>query len=153
MTEINPRAVEHEEYRAGVRELCAQFDSAYWQRVEEQSGYPEAFVAALLRRTRVTVARDLTAKYPGAWPARVRITFADGSELSGAADYPVGNPENPVPTTQLEEKFTGLLAPSAWGGDGASQALAALRSLDSCDDMATILSAFAVTPATQTVSR
>jgi len=47
MTEINPRAVEHEEYRAGVRELCAQFDSAYWQRVEEESGYPEAFVEAL----------------------------------------------------------------------------------------------------------
>jgi acyl-CoA dehydrogenase len=47
MTEINPRAVEHEEYRAGVRELCARFDSAYWQRVEEESGYPEAFVDAL----------------------------------------------------------------------------------------------------------
>src|SRR5215468_5715716 len=47
MTEINPRAVEHEEYRAGVRELCARFDSAYWQQVEEQSGYPEAFVDAL----------------------------------------------------------------------------------------------------------
>jgi len=47
MTEINPRAVEHEEYRAGVRELCARFDSAYWQRVEEQSGYPEEFVDAL----------------------------------------------------------------------------------------------------------
>jgi acyl-CoA dehydrogenase len=47
MTEINPRAVEHEEYRAGVRELCARFDRAYWQRVEEESGYPEAFVEAL----------------------------------------------------------------------------------------------------------
>jgi acyl-CoA dehydrogenase len=47
MTEINPRFVEHEEYRAGVRELCARFDSAYWQRVDEQSGYPEEFVDAL----------------------------------------------------------------------------------------------------------
>jgi acyl-CoA dehydrogenase len=47
MTEINPRAAQHEEYRSGVRELCAQFDSAYWQKVEEESGYPEAFVQAL----------------------------------------------------------------------------------------------------------
>ena len=47
MTEINPRATQHEEYRSGVRELCARFDSAYWQRVEEQSGYPEEFVQAL----------------------------------------------------------------------------------------------------------
>ena len=47
MTEINPRFAQHEEYRTGVRELCTRFDSAYWQRVEEQSGYPEEFVAAL----------------------------------------------------------------------------------------------------------
>src|SRR5262249_38943450 len=116
-------------------------------------GVADKDIAALLRRTSVTVAPDLTAKYPGAWPARVRVTLADGTELSGAADYPVCNPENPVPTSQLEEKFTGLLTPSAWGEDGADQALSALQSLDACNDMADVLSAFAVTPATQTVSR
>jgi acyl-CoA dehydrogenase len=47
MGEINPRAADHSEYRRGVRELCEKFDSAYWQRVEERSGYPEDFVAAL----------------------------------------------------------------------------------------------------------
>jgi acyl-CoA dehydrogenase len=47
MTEINPRAAEHDEYRSGVRELCAQFGSAYWQKVDEESGYPDAFVQAL----------------------------------------------------------------------------------------------------------
>jgi acyl-CoA dehydrogenase len=47
MNEINPRAAEHEEYRRGVRELCAQFGSEYWQRVEESAGYPEEFVKAL----------------------------------------------------------------------------------------------------------
>jgi len=30
-----------------VRALCAQFDSAYWQKVDEERGYPEAFVDAL----------------------------------------------------------------------------------------------------------
>jgi len=35
------------EYREPVRELCAKFDSRYWQDVEATSGYPEEFVKAL----------------------------------------------------------------------------------------------------------
>ncbi|CAG2141825.1 Acyl-CoA dehydrogenase [Cupriavidus yeoncheonensis] len=35
------------EIREAVRNLCAGFDSAYWQRVEEQNGFPEEFVQAL----------------------------------------------------------------------------------------------------------
>src|SRR5436853_5572526 len=47
MSEINPRFELHEEYRRGVRDLCAQFGSAYWQGIEEKAGYPEEFVKAL----------------------------------------------------------------------------------------------------------
>ena len=47
MTDINPRAREHAEYREAVRELCRGFDSEYWQRVEADAAYPEAFVTAL----------------------------------------------------------------------------------------------------------
>jgi len=47
MTEINPRATEHSEYRHGVRELCAKFGSDYWQEVDSRAAYPEAFVKAL----------------------------------------------------------------------------------------------------------
>ena len=47
MSDINPGAPEHEEYRKGVRELCARFDSAYWQRVDKVAAYPEEFVSAL----------------------------------------------------------------------------------------------------------
>jgi acyl-CoA dehydrogenase len=47
MTDINPRFDEHREYRQAVRELCGRFDSAYWQDIEQQSAYPEAFVKAL----------------------------------------------------------------------------------------------------------
>ncbi|MBC7895331.1 MAG: acyl-CoA/acyl-ACP dehydrogenase [Cytophagaceae bacterium] len=49
MAEINPRAREHAAIREGVREACAPFDSAYWQQVERESGYPDAFVQALTR--------------------------------------------------------------------------------------------------------
>jgi acyl-CoA dehydrogenase len=39
----------HEDLREGVRALCAQFDSAYWQKIDEARAYPEAFVEALTR--------------------------------------------------------------------------------------------------------
>lgn len=35
------------EIREAVRDLCAGFDSAYWQRIEEQNAFPEEFVQAL----------------------------------------------------------------------------------------------------------
>ena len=37
----------HQELREAVRALCARFDSAYWQRIDAERGYPEAFVDAL----------------------------------------------------------------------------------------------------------
>jgi len=37
----------HAALREGVRALCLQFDSAYWQKVDEARAYPEAFVDAL----------------------------------------------------------------------------------------------------------
>ena len=47
MKDINPRASLFEEYRQAVRELCGQFNSQYWQKVEEEAAYPEEFVKAL----------------------------------------------------------------------------------------------------------
>ena len=47
MKNINPLAHQHADIRQGVRYVCKIFDSAYWQQVEESSGYPEAFVQAL----------------------------------------------------------------------------------------------------------
>ena len=47
MTEINPNAALHSEYRESVRELCSGFGSDYWQRVEAANEYPQEFVKAL----------------------------------------------------------------------------------------------------------
>ncbi len=49
MTEINPRFGQHCDLRRSVRELCAQFKSEYWQKLEESSAYPEEFVRELTR--------------------------------------------------------------------------------------------------------
>ena len=37
----------HAEIRDGVRAVCNEFDSAYWQQVDDVRGYPDAFVKAL----------------------------------------------------------------------------------------------------------
>jgi len=40
---------QHEEIRAGVRALCAQFPPAYFRDLDQRRAYPEAFVAALTK--------------------------------------------------------------------------------------------------------
>jgi 2-methylcitrate dehydratase PrpD len=89
------------------------------------AGTIEPQVAALLARTTVEVAPDLTARYPARWPARLELTLADGTTLSGRADYPRGNPENPVPPGVLEAKFRDLVVP-AYGEALAERAIAAV---------------------------
>ena len=39
----------HADIREGVRALCAQFGSAYFQKIDEARGYPEEFVGALTK--------------------------------------------------------------------------------------------------------
>jgi len=93
----------------------------------------------LLRKTSVLVADDLTAKYPAAWPARVKITLDDGAVLRGASDFPRGNPENPVSTSDLEMKFNSLVEPR-FGAATAQRALETLHSIEDIQDMATAFS-------------
>jgi 2-methylcitrate dehydratase PrpD len=100
-------------------------------------GLTDADLSALLARTTVVVADDLTARYPAAWPTRVTFTLADGSTVTRASDFPVGNPENPVSTEQLEEKFTALVAPRL-GARVAAGALDVVRSLESVGDVAEV---------------
>jgi acyl-CoA dehydrogenase len=39
----------HADIREAVRALCAQFDSAYWQKVDEARGFPAEFIDALTK--------------------------------------------------------------------------------------------------------
>ncbi len=47
MADINPRVQEHTEIRKAVRDVCSAFGSNYWQKIEEESSYPEEFIKAL----------------------------------------------------------------------------------------------------------
>ena len=42
-----PAPDRYQEMREALRALCRSFDSAYWQQVDTERGYPEAFVDAL----------------------------------------------------------------------------------------------------------
>jgi 2-methylcitrate dehydratase PrpD len=95
-------------------------------------------IATILEHTRVSVAEDLTAKYPAAWPARLTVTLVNGEVLHGAADFPRGNPENPVTTLELEDKFRALVAPR-FGADAAGRAVETVARLE---DLADITGAF-----------
>ena len=97
-------------------------------------GVRDGVMAELLRRVRVSVADDLTAKYPAAWPVRLTIETASGAER-GASDYPKGNAENPVSTEDLERKFSALVG-SRFGRPTADAMLRALHVVDGCPDMA-----------------
>ncbi|VTY35172.1 Cyclohex-1-ene-1-carbonyl-CoA dehydrogenase [Xylophilus ampelinus] len=47
MKTVIPTPDEHQEMREALRDLCSQYDAAYWQKVDTDRGYPEAFVDAL----------------------------------------------------------------------------------------------------------
>ncbi len=89
---------------------------------------------ALLKKTRVRVAPDLTEKYPAAWPARLTITLDDGATLTGSNDFPRGNPENPVSTSDLEAKFRSLVEPR-FGASTALRAIDTIHKLERIEDM------------------
>ncbi len=100
----------------------------------DAGGVRDANIAALLRRVRVTVAPDVTAKYPAEWGTRMTFTLKDGNAQTMSAAFPRGNPENPVSTAALEDKFRTLVAPR-YSPALAEKAIQAVRQIESCSEM------------------
>ena len=44
-----PKLDQYQEMREALRDLCSSFDSAYWQKIDHERGYPEAFVDAMTK--------------------------------------------------------------------------------------------------------
>jgi len=42
-----PKEDQFQDMREALRDLCNRYDSAYWQKVDHERGYPEAFVSAM----------------------------------------------------------------------------------------------------------
>lgn len=112
-----------------------QFDDSRFS----ADGVHAPVIAALLPKIRIEAADDLTQRYPASWPVRIKVKYRDGQIDQREADFPRGNPENPVSTHELEAKFHSVVG-LRLGEAIAHRALDAVRSVQSCTDMATLFS-------------
>jgi 2-methylcitrate dehydratase PrpD len=70
----------------------------------------------LLPRVALGVDPVFESRYPAEWPARVRLSLADGRKLSACVIQPKGDPENPLTQSELRGKFRNL---ATYGGHSA----------------------------------
>jgi 2-methylcitrate dehydratase PrpD len=82
----------------------------------------------LMRNIRVTRARDLDARYPRAWPARVTIA-ARGRRVVRLVMHPRGDARNAFTWDQVTAKFVALGTPAA-GPTAARRAIEAFRAAE-----------------------
>lgn len=102
----------------------------------------DAEITKLMERVRVAVNPSFDAVYPGRWPARVTVRAADGTEFAAEAEYPRGDPENPLSASELELKFRELSVPVV--GELVVERLTELvRGLEAVCDMREVTSCFA----------
>jgi 2-methylcitrate dehydratase PrpD len=101
-----------------------------------EQGVTDPVTRSLLDRVAITVAPDLTERYPAEWGTRITFTRKDGAVDVLASAFPRGNPENPVSTEMLEGKLRRLVSPRL-GSAVAERAIRTVTELEHCKDMAT----------------
>jgi len=79
-----PASDEYQELREAVRALARNFDSAYWQKVDAERGYPEAFVDELTRAG--WLAAMIPAEYGGSG-----LGLAEASVIMEEVNFSGGN--------------------------------------------------------------
>ena len=52
----------------------------------------------------------MTEEYPSKRATRVSLYFKDGTTFCSYTDYPLGEPENPIPLEALENKYDSLMS-------------------------------------------
>jgi acyl-CoA dehydrogenase len=79
-----PAPDDHQEMREALRDLCNRYDSAYWQKVDADRGYPEAFVHALTQAG--WLAAMIPAEYGGSG-----LGLAEATVVMEEVNYSGGN--------------------------------------------------------------
>jgi 2-methylcitrate dehydratase PrpD len=92
---------------------------------EETLESPE--IRDLMKHVRVEADPYYENAYPEKWGAKVVIALKDGRELSGAADYPKGDPENPAGKEELIQKFKTITSGKLWYPEDSVQAILRLE--------------------------
>jgi 2-methylcitrate dehydratase len=91
-------------------------------------------VRGLMERTSLSIAQDLDGLYPKSLPGSVELTLSDGTVHREVVKYALGHPNNPIPDSQIEEKFYRLSARtiSEWT---AARIIDAVWQLDNVGDI------------------
>ena len=79
----------------------------------------DATLRELTSKVRARVEPGIESRYPGEWPARVRVRLANGGTVEAETAHPKGDPELPLSSAEIESKFEAL---AAYGGHGAAVA-------------------------------
>lgn len=102
-----------------------------------EAGVEDKNIASLLQRISISIADDISEKYPKEWGTRLKFTLSDGQVQTLESAFPRGNPENPVSTEALEAKFRSLVEPR-YNKTIADKGIATVHSLSDCEDMSTV---------------
>ncbi len=62
----------------------------------------------LVNHTTIEIGDEFEERFPAAWGARVEVRMEDGAVLDAEVKYPKGDPENPLTSTELYEKYADL---------------------------------------------
>jgi 2-methylcitrate dehydratase len=77
---------------------------ADWDAFDEKHFQEEALVA-IMKKVQVVIDPEVESQYPRQRGAIVEIHFGDGKVLSARVNHPLGEPENPLPSSITLEKF------------------------------------------------
>ncbi|WCM52730.1 MmgE/PrpD family protein [Pseudomonas sp. WJP1] len=96
-------------------------------------------VSAFRERVFMQLDPEVDQAYPQRWLGRVRVTVKDGRVLEGAIDEPKGDPGNTLSRSELEEKFSRLVAfSSALNPVQTNLLIKRVWSLDNDTDLVTL---------------
>ena len=63
----------------------------------------------IMKKIRIQKNPELDKEYPKKWPAIVNITMKNGDSFGSKVEYPKGDPENPMTTNEIIDKFHNLV--------------------------------------------
>lgn len=95
-------------------------------------------IRALMQKVKVEADSDIDKLFPGKRMAVVKVTTYDGRELTDSIEFPKGEPENPLPSTDLEGKFLRLAEPTL-GCSRSKQCVEMIRGFEKIKNVSTLM--------------
>ncbi len=92
-------------------------------------------VKNLMKKIQVRHAPDLDQYFPEAWPARVTITTNSGAIQTTEVQYARGDPQNPLSSKDLLQKFNTLTSYSELSQSNKKQIVQVISTLEDLDDI------------------